>query len=305
MFNLSNLKIMMKSIKKLLVLLFFASILLVSCEKDEDNTAPGVLVNVEATGQDHSVLIRWSQPADSDLDKIIITYTSDIEYNIEVIAGTEEKTIEELTNDQEYTFKLKAVDKSGNESVEIQVTATPELTVFKVSGFEIENGTYSVTDDNDFTTTRVFSGTNTLNSSLQAGSNTFSWSGTWERDGVSVITELENTTTQDIYKDTISAAFCFEVESDKYYYHGAYEKISGETGELIGEYSNSNSSENSTVVKSVKILSDGTYELFIDGMFDEYGSWTDDDIRNKKFVFIDFMDNSYLYFPDSYVLKKQ
>ena len=305
MFNLSNLKIMMKSIKKLLVLMLFVPVLLGSCEEDEDTIPPGQLVSIEATGLDQSVLIQWSEPADSDLDKIIITYTNDIEYIAEVLAGVGEKTIAELINDQEYTFKLKAVDKSGNESEEVQVTATPELTVFKVSGMEIENGTYKVTDEYDFTITREFSGTNTLNSSLQAGSNTFSWSGTWERDGISVITELENTTTHDIYKDTISAAFCFEVESDKYYYHGAYEKISGETGELIGEYSYSNSNEDGTLVKSVKILADGTYELFIDGMFDEYGSWTYDDIRNKKFVFIDFMDKSYLYFPDSYVLKKQ
>ena len=297
---------MKKNLFKLFVLMLVVPTIMVSCEEEnEDTTLPGQVDSAEAIAQDQSVLIKWTDPTDTDFEKVVITYTNDIEYNIDVMAGVQEKIIEGLTNDQEYTFKLKTVDKSGNESFELTLTSTPELTIYTISGFEIENGTYKVTDEYDFIITYVFSGTNTLNSSLQAGTNNFSWSGTWTRMDVSVITDLVNDNTQDTFIDTISAAFCFELDGEKFYYSGAYEKISGQPDELTGKYEYSISDDNGTTTKSIKIFDDGTYELITNKVFDKYGSWSDDDIRNKEFVFIDFMDKSFLYFPDSYVLKKQ
>lgn len=297
---------MRKNLKKLLVLMLVIPIILVSCEEEEnDITSPGQVVNAQAVGQDQSVLLQWTDPTDTDFEKVIIIYTDDIEYIIEVLVGEEEKIIENLSNNTEYTFVLKTIDKSGNESEEIELTATPELLVFQISGTEIENGTYKRTDNNGFITSYEFSGTDVLNVSLTAGTNNFTWSGTWARDGLSIIKEMTMTGSSDIYKDTVSAALCFELDSKKYYYHGAYEKISGQSDELIGNYEYSLSDDNGTTTKSVSILTDGTYELFTNNAFDKYGSWSEGDIRDKNFVLINFMDKTFLYFVDSFVFIKQ
>lgn len=298
---------MKKNLFKLFVLMLVIPAILVSCEEDEnvDTSPPEQVTNVQAQSFDQGILLQWTDPADLDLDKIVITYTNDIEYNIEVPSGDQEKTIENLSNDQEYTFNIKAIDKTGNESEVVQVTATPKLLVYQVSGYEIEIGTYKRIDDNDFIITYVFSGTDVLNISLTAGVNNFSWAGYWERDGLSVIKEMTMTGSVESNIDTVSAAFCFELNSNKYYYHGAYEKTSGKPDELIGEYEYTIRDDNGTTTKSVSILADGTYELFINNAFDKYGSWSDDDIRNKEFVLINFMDKTFLYFEDSFDFIKQ
>lgn len=290
--------------------LFFLSLvipaIMISCEEEnEDTMPPGLITNAEVDAMDLSVQLTWDDPADEDLDKVIITYTNEIEYVIRLDPGVQEYTVDDLNNGQEYTFKLKAVDVSGNESEEIVLMATPVLKVARIDGFEIENGTYKHTDENDFIIIYTFSGTNGLYRSLQAGSNLFSWEGTWERSGITINTEVENTETQVVYNDTISAAFCFELESEKYYYHGAYEKISGEADELLGEYEYNIKDDNDIMVKSLQLTADGTYKVHVNNDLETEGSWTDDDIRNKKFVFIDFMDKRFIYFPESYVLKQE
>jgi len=298
---------MKKNLFKLFVFMLAIQIMLISCEEENnDVTAPGQIVNAVAIGQDLSVLIQWTDPSDSDLDKIIISYTDEIEYNVEVFAGVGQKSIENLSNDQEYSFKLIAVDISGNESEEVIITATPELSIYRINGIEIENGTYRNIDDNSFIITYVFSGTNILNTSLTAGVNNFSWTGSWSRDDQSVITVMTNTTGGTANRDSISSAFCFELESGKYYYHGAYEKTSGEDDEIIGfyEYSITDKSK-SSFSKSIEISSDGTFDYSEDGSIVNSGTWTNDDIRSKNYVLIDFMGKTFLYWENSFVLKKQ
>jgi hypothetical protein len=299
----------MKNIKTTLIVLALSMMaILLSCEEEERDTLPtGPVSNTLILSEDKSVIIYWTDPADIDFEKVIITYTDEIEHKIEVSALVEQKTITGLTNDQLYTFKLIAVDKSGNESEEVLLTATPELRVFSIQGSPIENGTYSFTDEYSFITTYVFSGTNTLDISVQAGVNTFSWSGTWSSTLEIVNTVMENTTTGAITNDLISAAFCYELDNKKYFYHGAFIKNSGEDDEIAGDYSYSIYSSNggTNLIKSITIAEDGTYEYFNNYELESTGTINDDDIRNHDYLFIHYGASIFLLFDKSFILEKQ
>mgnify|MGYP001351300053 CR=1 FL=1 len=292
--------------KKLIIPILLIPVILVSCdEENADTTAPGVVTHVQATALDQSVQLQWANPADPDFNKVLIRYTNEIEYNIEVLEGVQVKTIEGLKNNQEYSFYLKTVDLTGNESDEVQVTATPLLTIAYSEATEIEEGTYMVTDEFDITTTYKFSGANGLNITLTAGANTFRYTGTWSRTGLSAIIEVVNLSTHIVNIDTVSAAFSFGLDGDQYYYHGAYEKISGESDELTGEYSYSILNGGSSFSRSITIATDSTYQYFENESLVGSGTISIDDIRNHKLAVIGFMGKTFLYWEKSFVLKRQ
>jgi len=299
----------MKQIKTtLIVLVLTIMTILLSCEEENNDTTPtGPVSNAMIVPGDYSVIIYWTNPSDLDFEKVIITYTDEIEHKVEVLAAVEQKTITGLTNDQLYTFKLKAIDKSGNESEEVVLTATPELKVFSIEGSQIKNGTYSFNDEYNFTTTYLFSETNTLDISVEAGVNTFSWFGTWSSTLEIVQITLENATTGVVTHDLVSAAFCFELDGKDYYYHGAFIKNSGDDDEIAGDYSYSiyNQDEGTGMIKSITIDEDGTYEYFDNYELKSIGTISDEDIRNHDYIFIRYVGSIFLLFDKSFILEKQ
>jgi hypothetical protein len=99
-----------------------------------DTTAPANVTGLTRTAGNTQVTLSWTDPVDADLNHIEITWTGGLGGTggpVTVPKSTEENranstTITGLTNETEYTFTVKAVDATGNESVGETATATPD-----------------------------------------------------------------------------------------------------------------------------------------------------------------------------------
>lgn len=109
----------------------------VSVSDTADHTAPANVSNLTATNLDGAVLLKWKDPAASDLFGVQITFTPYVnaasravaleENAILVAPGVQAAEITNLTNGTEYTFTLKAVDLSGNFADGVTESITPEI----------------------------------------------------------------------------------------------------------------------------------------------------------------------------------
>jgi subtilisin family serine protease len=87
--------------------------------KQADTTAPGNVTNLQVTGKtDHSVSFTWTNPLDPDF------ITNHIYVNNVKAGMTAEQTymVDSLLPNTFYTFAVKSVDGSGNESAGLTVT---------------------------------------------------------------------------------------------------------------------------------------------------------------------------------------
>jgi hypothetical protein len=110
------------SVTVLIGLLFMIS---TGCKKNfGDKTPPSEVINLTAVPSNGSVTLSWTDPADEDYEKVIINYLS---FHLEVGKGLESLTINGLTNSTEYTFLIKTVDASGNESEGTEIKSTPVM----------------------------------------------------------------------------------------------------------------------------------------------------------------------------------
>ena len=130
---------MKNKMKVALTALSMAALLVIalSCkaEVEADTTAPATVTNVAATAGDGKVVLTWSDPADSDLYGVRVSYTSagGASGNIRaafadgvlVAKGAQTYIVTGLTNGTEYTFSVYAVDTSQNESAAATASATP------------------------------------------------------------------------------------------------------------------------------------------------------------------------------------
>ncbi len=91
-----------------------------------DADAPAAVSAVTSTAGDTVVTLDWTDPSDSDLANIEITWSPDGSAVQEVDPGEETFVAVELTNGTEYTFSIVAVDNVGNRSAEVSVSAVPE-----------------------------------------------------------------------------------------------------------------------------------------------------------------------------------
>ncbi|GHU99131.1 hypothetical protein FACS189483_08020 [Spirochaetia bacterium] len=89
-----------------------------------DTTAPAEVGGLNATPGNKQVYLSWTDPADSDFAKVVITYTNGTAQSVDVAMGTEFAIISGLTNGTAYTFTVKTVNTSGNSSAGTPVTAT-------------------------------------------------------------------------------------------------------------------------------------------------------------------------------------
>lgn len=97
-----------------LVLCFF-----VACGDDNpdnsDAIPPAEVTNLNGVPGDGQVTLNWTDPTDSDFDKVEITYTPN-NTTIEVAKGEQSVIVSGLANGTAYTFTVKTIDESGNKS---------------------------------------------------------------------------------------------------------------------------------------------------------------------------------------------
>mgnify|MGYP003594653572 CR=1 FL=1 len=132
---------MKNKMKVALTALSMAALLVIalSCkaEVEADTTAPATVTNVTATAGDGKVVLTWSDPADSDLYGVRVSYTpaggasgnirAAFADGVLVAKGAQTYIVTGLTNGTEYTFSVYAVDTSQNESSAVTAAATPAV----------------------------------------------------------------------------------------------------------------------------------------------------------------------------------
>jgi hypothetical protein len=89
----------------------------------KDTTAPEAVTALSAEIKEGSLLLTWKDPTCSDLERIRIMGNDNIYY---IDKGVQLLTIGELTNNSYGTYTVKAIDTSGNESVDSQITVVRE-----------------------------------------------------------------------------------------------------------------------------------------------------------------------------------
>jgi hypothetical protein len=89
-----------------------------------DTTPPAKVTGLAAAAGDGQVSLTWTDPTDTDLKEIEITWTPG-DGNATVTKGTQTKIITGLTNRTAYTFTVKAKDTTGNQNTGETTTATP------------------------------------------------------------------------------------------------------------------------------------------------------------------------------------
>jgi chitodextrinase len=99
-----------------------------------DNKAPDDVTGLAATAGNGQITLNWTDPVDTDGDfhHVEITFSpaaTDVAQPISVARGAQRGTVKGLANDTPYTFIVKAVDASGNESDGVTETATPDGTI--------------------------------------------------------------------------------------------------------------------------------------------------------------------------------
>jgi predicted phage tail protein len=85
--------------------------------------------------------LNWTDPGDSDLDHIEITWSPGDDAQKDVEPGEEAWTVSGLSNDTEYRFTVRAVDLAGNKSPARTLSLTPgdaaspdDMTRFSAAG---------------------------------------------------------------------------------------------------------------------------------------------------------------------------
>lgn len=103
------------------------SLVLVSCSEDdnEDKTPPAQVSDLEAVIGEGEITLSWTEPEDDDLEDIEISYTPGTNPTLTQSSGLEQITVQGLSNGTEYTFSVKTVDKHGNKSQSVDISATP------------------------------------------------------------------------------------------------------------------------------------------------------------------------------------
>jgi uncharacterized Fe-S center protein/chitodextrinase len=82
----------------------------------DDDTAPAEVTDLSAIPGNGQIVLNWTDPADNDFTKVLITYAPGGNAAVEIGKGTQTATITSLANGTEYRFTVKTGDASGNES---------------------------------------------------------------------------------------------------------------------------------------------------------------------------------------------
>ena len=90
-----------------------------------DMTAPGEVTSLRATAGSGSITLGWTNPADTDLTRILISWSPGDGSHVIRSSSIEQYEVKGLTGSTEYTFTVKTQDKSGNVSAGVTVKGTP------------------------------------------------------------------------------------------------------------------------------------------------------------------------------------
>ncbi|GHU06736.1 hypothetical protein FACS1894151_00020 [Spirochaetia bacterium] len=116
-----------------------------------DTTAPAEVSALNAAAGNAQVVLTWTDPADSDFTKVIITYTNGTAQSVNVTKGTQTAAITGLSNGTAYTFTVKTVDTTGNTSAGTTKTATPVSDTPAAEAFKSTHSEILLKDVNDVT----------------------------------------------------------------------------------------------------------------------------------------------------------
>jgi hypothetical protein len=104
-----------------------------------DNTPPSNVGSLTATGMDGAVNLSWSNPTDTDLNRIFIEDGAGEElYSDDTKPFESSTTITDLINDKTYTFTIYVEDEDGNRSSGESVTVKPFAPVTNVKDLKAE-----------------------------------------------------------------------------------------------------------------------------------------------------------------------
>ncbi len=185
----------------------------------------------------------------------------------------------------------------------------PESLLTIVQGTDVVNGLYryvftmeNQSDTNDY----VFSGTNSFSLSVYDGEYSSTDIGTWERNELVLSLNMEESVLK-------GKSLFFNKDGIDYFIFSAFEKISGDKDEVIGDYESStvyyfiedDVEESSTGL--LKILNDGTYQIILteDNLIFQSGTWTMDEVKNGDIFFVDYLDKRFVVIPSIQSFIKQ
>ncbi|HEX3010103.1 MAG TPA: DUF4959 domain-containing protein [Bacteroidales bacterium] len=118
----------MNKILYTLTSIVFCACMFLSCEKEDDDTsAPAPVADVTVKAGYGELMFEWTPPQDSDLHYVNISF-KDVNGNPrseKVSHFVKGDTITGFADTTEYSFTLTAIDRSGNASEPITVTAKP------------------------------------------------------------------------------------------------------------------------------------------------------------------------------------
>ena len=93
---------------------------------EEDIEPPAQVTSVRATVGNRMVVVRWQSPADADFQRVLIMRSTVGGADRLVYSGNrQEFTDRGLRNNVLYVYELNSVDRTGNVSESVWVTATP------------------------------------------------------------------------------------------------------------------------------------------------------------------------------------
>jgi hypothetical protein len=89
-----------------------------------DTAGPAEVANIQTAVGDGEVTVSWTNPADEDFDHCVVTYTPGGETPVDVAGFMSSVIVSGLENGSEYTFTIKTVDESDNESGGVNVSVS-------------------------------------------------------------------------------------------------------------------------------------------------------------------------------------
>ena len=100
----------------------------VACDggTSSDKTPPGEVTGLTAGVVEEQVVLDWTDPTDSDLAEIEITYIPGGSGRTLVMPGTETYAFGGLTDETSYTFTLRTIDESDNVSTGVSTSWTTD-----------------------------------------------------------------------------------------------------------------------------------------------------------------------------------